>query len=198
MELALGPGAVVTTVVDASRFPQLAASYGVRSVPLTVLDGGQSFVGVVEAEVILQALAQRDSDDYEGTLFQSLLDSGRHAEAAQRLIGGTARSWWLEAWRESAMSQRIGLLLVAEEALALEASVLDGLLPELQTLAVQAADPSLRGDTADLLGKIGHPAARPALVQACNDENAEVAEVAREALEELDESTRTTNGSGRG
>jgi HEAT repeat protein len=43
----------------------------------------------------------------------------------------------------------------------------------------------LRGDTADLLGQIGHPSAREALKSLLKDPNPDVAEIAKEALEAL-------------
>ena len=48
-------------------------------------------------------------------------------------------------------------------------------------------DPVLRGDTADLLGRIGHRAATDALRALLDDPNPHVAEIASEALEEIDD-----------
>jgi HEAT repeat protein len=66
---------------------------------------------------------------------------------------------------------------------------MDGLVPVLKTgldgEGPLAKDPSRRGDTADLLGRIGHPDARPILEALMSDSNPEVAEAAEEALEEL-------------
>ena len=56
-----------------------------------------------------------------------------------------------------------------------------GLLPNLA-----AEDPVLRGDTADLLGRIGHRAARNPLRTLLEDPNPDVAEIASEALEEIE------------
>ena len=47
-------------------------------------------------------------------------------------------------------------------------------------------DPTRVGDTADLLGQIGHPDARPVLERLSRDPNEEVAEAAADALAELD------------
>jgi HEAT repeat protein len=46
-------------------------------------------------------------------------------------------------------------------------------------------DPSRRGDTAAILGIIGHPDARPILEALSRDPNEEVAEAAADALEDL-------------
>ena len=44
-------------------------------------------------------------------------------------------------------------------------------------------DVALRGDTADLLGRLAHPAARAALEELRHDPDPDVAEIAAEALE---------------
>jgi HEAT repeat protein len=87
------------------------------------------------------------------------------------------------------MEQRVNLFLVAEEALAADEECMDGLVPVLKAGLERegplAEDPSRRGDTADLLGRIGHPDARPVLEALATDPNPEVAEAAQDALEEL-------------
>ena len=76
------------------------------------------------------------------------------------------------------------LMLATEEALAQDSASLDGLVPALGAL-LHADDDALRGDSADLLGEIGHPAAASALEEALDDPNPDVAEIAAEALEEV-------------
>ena len=84
----------------------------------------------------------------------------------------------------------MGLFLVAEEALKWNPDGLGDLAAHLirglEGEGDLSNDPSRRGDTADLLGQIGHPDARPVLEALTRDENEEVAEAAREALSELD------------
>ncbi len=48
---------------------------------------------------------------------------------------------------------------------------------------LRAKEASLRGDIADLLGKIGHPEALPKLQELNQDPDPEVAEAAKEAIE---------------
>jgi len=62
---------------------------------------------------------------------------------------------------------------------------LDGAVPSLIEV-LQSEDGSLRGDTADLLGQIGHQGAIPDLEELRNDPNPDVAEIAAEALEEIE------------
>jgi HEAT repeat protein len=74
--------------------------------------------------------------------------------------------------------------MAAEEALEAGREVLDHLVADLVPILC-AEDATLRGDTADLLGRIGHPAAKDALESLQGDPNPDVAEIASEALEEI-------------
>ena len=56
----------------------------------------------------------------------------------------------------------IGLMMAVESALERDRAALDDLVPGLLPI-LGAADPVLRGDTADLLGRIGHRAAKDPL-----------------------------------
>ena len=84
----------------------------------------------------------------------------------------------------------MGLFLVAEEALRWNPEglmdLVPGLISGLEGEGPLAQDPSRKGDTADLLGQIGHPDARPVLEALSRDSNEEVAEAAQEALNDLD------------
>ena len=55
---------------------------------------------------------------------------------------------------------------------------------------MEHADHRIRGDTADLLGKIGSPEAIPALKKAAADKNPDVVEAVEEALEEIATGTK--------
>ncbi len=81
------------------------------------------------------------------------------------------------------------MTLVVEHALDLDREGLDDMVPLLiQGLEGEgplSQDPSRRGDTAALLGLIGHPDARPVLEALSRDLNEEVAEAAADALEDL-------------
>jgi HEAT repeat protein len=80
------------------------------------------------------------------------------------------------------MSLRMGLMLLVEEVLEADSTALDGVVAELLP-ALDAEDAGLRGDTADLLGQIGHASAVPALEALRNDPNPDVAEIVMEALD---------------
>jgi len=175
---------VTASIVDVQRFPELGEPFGARSVPLTVLDRGVAITGVVTASELAEAIRDRGSDAHEARLFRSLVETGRLAAAGVQLRARAEP--FVAAWRDSTTTSRMGLLLVAEEVLGDDAAALDHVVPGLIPV-LAAEDPALRGDTADLLGQIGHDAAERALTALCEDANAEVAEVAAEALEALRE-----------
>ena len=62
---------------------------------------------------------------------------------------------------------------------------------EQRIAALTADDAALRGDTADLLGKIGLPSAVEPLRGLLADENPDVAEIAQEAIDAIAEAGRT-------
>jgi HEAT repeat protein len=76
-------------------------------------------------------------------------------------------------------------MMAVETALEDDRSALDGLVPGLLPI-LGSEDAVLRGDTADLLGRIGHRAARDRLRTLLEDPNPDVAEIASEALEEIE------------
>ncbi len=188
--MALANPRIAVEIVDASREPELAARYEVRAVPTTVVDDELVMVGVVPAPELAWRLVERQGPDAEKMVFASLVESGRHADAAERLADGRATDAFLELWSRSTLESRMGLLLVAEEALLLDPDGLDDLVPALiaglEGDGPLARDDARRGDTADLLGRIGRPDARPALERLAANPNPEVAEAAEDALEELD------------
>ena len=95
----------------------------------------------------------------------------------------------MELWSRSTLESRMGLFLVAEEVLQWNPDGLDSLAPALiaglKGDGPLAQDPTRKGDTADLLGQIGHSDARPVLEVLSRDPNEEVAEAAEDALGQL-------------
>ena len=190
VDVALCSDEATVSVVDATLYPELAQRYGVRSVPVTLIDRGLSFTGVVPGGELAAQLAARGTAGHRRDHFRSLVQTGRHSEAAALIAQDVGGELFLEPWRQSVLSDRIGLMLVAEEALEGDSRALDGLVPALIEI-LGSDDASLRGDTADLLGRIGHESVRQPLEALRDDPNADVAEVASEALEELDEVDRS-------
>jgi thiol-disulfide isomerase/thioredoxin len=183
MKVASSARGAVVSVVDAQRFGEIADRYGIRSVPAILLDRGLVLTGVVSADDLAEQILAQDRADYEARLLRSLVETGRFAEAGE-LLGGRLELF-VEEWKQSTTSTRIGLMLVAEEMLGEDRSCLDVMVDDLVGF-LQAPDAALRGDTADLLGRIGHPGARKALTEALQDPNPDVVEIAAEALEGIE------------
>jgi glutaredoxin len=193
--LTLASPLIAAEIVDIGQEPELAQQYQVTAVPTTVVDDELVVVGVKHPVQMAEILLAREGPEGEVALLTSFLETGRREEAADRILYGPAPGAtlqaFLELWAKSTLQDRMGLTLLAEAVLDQNPEGLDPLLPALltglQTESPLTEDPSRKGDTADLLGRIGHPDARPVLEMLTEDENPEVAETAAEALEELEE-----------
>jgi hypothetical protein len=175
--------------VDAQQEKELAMQYEISSVPTTIVDDELIMVGVIPAGELAWRLLEREGPEAEKVVFKALVESGRIADASERLSDGRATEAFLDLWSTSTLESRMGLFLVAEEALQWNPdSLMDlGLLliDGMKGDGPITQDPSRVGDTADLLGQIGHPDARPILEKLAQDPNEEVAEAAVDALAEL-------------
>jgi glutaredoxin len=185
--LTLASERIAVEVVDVNREPQFAGQYGVRSVPTTVVDDELIMVGVMAPqELALRILAQQGPDG-DKVIFASLVESGRFSDAAGHIWDESAIGHFLDLWAESTLERRVNLFMVAEEALKPDPECMDAMVPVLiaglNGEGPLALDDARRGDTADLLGQIGHPDARPTLEVLTKDPNVEVAEAAQDALE---------------
>jgi len=183
--IALATPLVTVSIVDVQVHATLAERFNVRAVPLTVLDGDLAMTGVLRAAELMDKILFRDDDSHGKGVLLSLVEQGRLDEAANRMRTGPGAAQFLTIWSASSTSLRIGLLTAVEEALETDSTALDGLVADLLPI-LQSKDAALRGDTADLLGKIGHRAAANALKTLLEDPNPDVAEIASEALEEID------------
>ncbi len=184
-QLAVVSGQVSAYIIDAQRFESLAADKKVMSVPTIVIDNEWTHVGVLPPEDLLERLLERDQQDYKARAFASLIETNRIEDAVAQILDGAGVEHFLENWRKSATSMRMGLLFAAENALEENPRSMDDIVPGLIPL-LQNDDAALRGDTVDLLGRIGHPSARTAIEAALNDANPGVAEIAADVIEELD------------
>ncbi len=185
-QLAVVSSRVNTYIIDAQRFENIAARHKVMSVPHVVIDGEWSHVGVVPPDDLVKQLLAREDQGYQPKVFASLIENNRIDEAAAQIIDGSGAGLLLENWRTSTTSTRMGFMFAAETALEEDPrcmdSIVDGLIPVLQN-----EDASLRGDTVDLLGRIGLSSTCGAIEALLNDPNPDVAEIAAEVLEELEE-----------
>jgi len=173
-------------IVNASESPEIADRYQVMSVPTTVVNEGLTIVGVLTREEFARRVLESLGPGRDDAVLKSLVESGRIADATAYLGDGRGFAGFAALWNESALEARIGLSLVAQNAIDESPTCLDGLV-DLILPSLDGDDTARRGDTADLLGAIGHESARPALEKLLEDEDEDIAEVAQDALEGIDE-----------
>lgn len=183
--LAVSSRLVFVNVVDSMFFHERASEFHIKSVPTTVVDGGLTLVGVKSEQELISGLMARHRPGADLAVFRSLVEAGRLEAAAGRLLAGSGLRPFAELWSQSTLEARIGLTLAAQQALDEDPSSLEDLVPHLLS-NIRSEDAALRGDTADLLGQIGHPSARSALQSLLADPHPDVAETAADALEEMD------------
>jgi len=184
--IALASPLVTVSIVDVQLHSSLAERFNVRAVPLTILDGDLAVTGVVHPADLVDKILSRGDESHGRNLLLSLVEQGRFGEVAGRMRTGPGAAHFLALWKGSTTSLRIGLMMAVEEALEADRAALDGVVAGLLPI-VPSEDAVLRGDTADLLGRIGHRAATDALQALLDDPNPDVAEIASEALEEIDD-----------
>jgi alkyl hydroperoxide reductase subunit AhpF len=184
-QIALESPLVTVSIVDVQAHEEIAQRFNVRAVPLTVLDGDLAVTGVVRPAELVDKILSRDDDSHGRGVLLSLVEHGRFDEAAGQMRTGPGAAHFVAIWKSSATSLRIGLMMAAEQALEADRAALDGLVADLLPI-LRSEDATLRGDTADLLGRIGRRAATDALTALLEDANPDVAEIAAEALEEID------------
>lgn len=183
--LALASRRVTTTIIDVQRFPELAERFNVSHVPVTVLDGELLVNEVVPTERLATLLLARGTAGYEEELLLSQVGSGNSDLAVHRILDSPpASEAFLALWRKSTLTLRMGLLVTAEDVLEEAPGTLNGIVGGLIE-ALGSDDGALRGDTADLLGRIGHVDARAPLEAMLDDANPDIVEIVEEALENI-------------
>ncbi len=181
---------VDVSIVDATLFGDLAEKYKVKSTPTVVFSEGFTHVGELSLENMVKYVTQTDSPDFTTATLDSMIKNGRAEDAAVLLCKKRFPQAILPIFKAPEFSNRMGALLVMEEALSLDPRCLDTLVGPLSEL-LNLDETALRGDTAELLGKIGDPSASGALQTLLQKENdPEVTEAAKEALERLESNTQ--------
>jgi hypothetical protein len=183
-QLAILSQKMTVTIVDVEVFPQLADHFKIRSVPMTVIDDELLISEVIPVQELAKKILSRQSAAYEKEAFLSQVMTGNIELATKRLLDGGQGEYFLASWRESTLSTRIALLITAKEAMEREPDILHGIVLGLIE-ELSAEDVSLKGDTIDLLGMIGHPDAIKPIESLLLDDNADIVEIAREALDNL-------------
>jgi HEAT repeat protein len=164
----------------------LAEKHNIQSVPTLLIDEELRYVGALDEEKLYSLLQKEDSLSLLEEQMRQKLQGGGAEEVAEWIAGGGDPSFLAPDLGRSTFQERIALLLTLEEALERDPRCLDGmvdpLLPHLET-----GDASVRGDIADLLGKIGLQKALPALKKLLQDPDPNVVEAATEAVESIEE-----------
>ncbi len=185
LSLTVSRPAVDLIIADVMRFPDLAERYSVKSTPTVVIDGEATYVGRMDTKTLIERIAESREAGSLTKVIASMIEAGRAEDAARVLCSRKEPEAILPIYRSGEFSTRMGALLVMEEALGIDSRILDPLVGKLVGL-LSLDDTSLRGDTAELLGRIGRSEALPALREAANDPNPDVREAARDAIERIE------------
>ena len=168
-------------IIDIMEHPELAEDHNIQSVPTLIVENKLRYVGTLPKDRLLKLLRLGDHQSFIQEEIRQMIEQGKAVEAGNLIAEGNNPSFLKEDLGNSTFQTRLGILLALEEALEIDPRSLDALVkPVLPFL--EAEDAALRGDLADLLGKIGHQDALPGLKKLCADPDPDVAEAAGEAL----------------
>ena len=172
---------------EAMLHTDLAEKHNIQSVPTLLIDQELRYVGGLDEEKLFSILGTPDSASLLHEKIRKQIKEGSALEAAEWIGGGGDPSFLATDLGESTFEERIALLVTLEEALETDPRCLDRMVePLLPHLGAENA--SVRGDIADLLGKIGDPRALPAIKKLLEDPDPNVVEAAEEAVETLEQS----------
>ncbi len=175
---------ITLTIIDALQFPDMAERFNVKSVPTIIINATRTIVGRIEAEGLVNELVTVEGTKSLTDDLESMISSGRAEDAAALLCKRKEPQAILPLYVSNEFATRLGALVTIEEALGRDPRILDPVLDDLSRLLFHE-DVGLRGDTADLLGRIGNPAAIPWLRKALDDPDLDVREAVEEALQRL-------------
>lgn len=173
-------------ILEAMLHTDLAERHAVQSVPTLLIDQDLRYVGSLDETKLLSILGSGDPEALLHEKIRKQIREGGALEAAEWIAGGGDPAFLAFDLGKSTFEERIALLLALEEALEAEPRCLDRLVEPLLPY-LEKADASVRGDIADLLGKIGDAKALPALKRLCRDPDPNVAEAARDAVETIED-----------
>ncbi len=177
---------ILLCIADVMQFQDFVKEYGIRSVPATVLDGKIVLIGTLTAERIMELVHSRGTPKFEKERIGSLIERQNIEEAARCLGSDAGRTVVLDRLKDVEFSRRLSALVVVEKALEIDPDSVRAMVPSLVPM-LSHADARIRGDVADLLGKIGDPQVIPHLEPLTRDPDPDVAEAAADAIAELQE-----------
>jgi len=173
---------VTVTVVDAVTHADLAERYKVKATPTVIFNEAATLVGRITDAQLVDELLRGSTGASLTSVLESMIVAGRAEDAADLMVREGQTRAILPIYQSPELALRIGALVAMEEALTMDARSLDPIVDELCALLAHE-DSRLRGDTADILGKIGNRRAAPALRKLVDDPDPDVVEAASEALE---------------
>lgn len=173
------------SVVDALQFGDIASDFKVKSTPTTIVNGGLTLVGTFKEQDLVKGLIECEAEASLTAIIDSMIKSGRAEDAGRLICERNAAPAVIPIYLSKEFSARMGALVAIEEALLINPRIMDPVVEDLIPLVFQD-DVALRGDTAELLGKIGNPIAKSALRKVAEDSDPDVREAAEEALEMLE------------
>ncbi len=115
-------------------------------------------------------------DYMEKGFLDNIIDMFKHDETLFPLL--------IDMVKDERLRVRLGATALVEEFVHVNPALLAPLVHELAAL-LKDGNPTVRGDSANLLGIIGHPDALRPLKEAEDDENREVREIVREAIADI-------------
>jgi hypothetical protein len=184
LALAVYRPSIRVTIADALQFPDMAERLKVKSTPTTIVNGGLTIVGQIDVAQLVDRIVSSGQTGTMTAVLRSMIESGRAEDAGTLLCRQDSPEAILPLYLSKEFSLRMGSLVAMEAALEENPRALDPIVSDLSGL-LSHEEVGLRGDTAELLGKIGDPAAIPALTQAILDPDPDVREAALEALQLL-------------
>lgn len=184
--LAAGNPMITARIVDALEASDIADRFKVKSTPTIVINEGMTIIGGIAMDELSRRVAEAGKEESFTSILDSMIRNGRAEDAAELMCRENRPEAVLPIYLSKEFSVRMGALLAMEEALERNPRILDSVLGQLTDLLFQE-EVALRGDTAELLGKIGNPAALPALHKAKEDPDPDVREAVMEALQSLED-----------
>jgi thiol-disulfide isomerase/thioredoxin len=171
-------------IIDAAQFPDICQRYGIKSVPATIVDRRLVLAGNTTADRLMELIQIRGTREYEMEVVLSLIEVRRISAAAECLAHETGRQVILALVQDADFSKRLSALVVIEKALEDNPGLVRSMAPAFAAL-LSNRDARIRGDVADLLGKIGDAQTIGKLEPLTSDPDADVAEIAAEAIAAL-------------
>ena len=175
-------------IIDVHNFTALAEAHTLKSVPATIINNELVMLGEVSEEKLAGLLTKKDTALYSREQLRSLIESGLTVKAAEVMCQEGMGEAIVALFQEGDFFTRLGILVAFEEALEKHPACIRKMVPQLIAL-LSHDDHRIRGDIADLLGKIGDGRAIPHLKRLTHDPHPEVAEASAEALALLEKTS---------